>query len=74
MNEKLTEREKETLKYIIEFKKTNGYSPTVREIAKGINTKSTTHVRSMLAHLKDLEYITEKPKSPRTINVIKFIP
>lgn len=73
MREDLTEREKETLTFIIEFKKTNGYSPTVREIANGINTKSTTHVRTMLAHLEDLGYISEKPKSPRTINVLKFI-
>ena len=70
---KLTEREKDVLQFIIEFKKTNGYSPTVREIAHGINTSSITHVSEMLLDLEEKGYLTTKKKSPRTINVIKFI-
>ena len=69
----MTIREKEVLQYVIEFKKVNGFSPTVREIAKGINTKSTDHVRNMLFHLMDLGYISMREKSPRTIVVKKFI-
>ena len=69
----MTEREKEVLHFIIEFKKTNGYSPTVKEIAHGINTKSETHVREMLLKLEEMGYLTFKRKSPRTINVLKFI-
>ena len=68
----LTEREKEVLDYIIEFKKVNGYSPSIREISRGINTKSIYHVNRMLEHLKEYGYITFKPKSSRTIKVIKF--
>lgn len=73
MKKTLTIREEDTLRYLIKFKEVNGYSPTVREIANGINTKSTTHVREMLSHLEELGYISEKPNSPRTINVLKFI-
>ena len=69
----MTEREKETLQFIIEFKKTNGFSPTVREIASGINTHSTDHVRIMLANLSEQGYITMRPNSPRTIVVKKFL-
>ena len=73
MNEKITEKEKEILKYIIQFKSVNGYSPTVREIAQGVNTKSLNHVYSALEDLKVKEYITFKEKKTRTINVLKFL-
>lgn len=69
----MTIREQEVLEYIINFKKVNGFSPTIREIARGINTKSTTHVKEMIDHLSDLGYISIKQKSPRTIVVKKFI-
>lgn len=73
MNEKITEKEKEILKYIIQFKSVNGYSPSVREIAQGVNTKSLNHVYSALEDLKVKEYITFKEKKSRTINVLKFL-
>lgn len=73
MKQTLTAREKDVLQYIITFKQVNGYSPTVREIAKGINTNSLEHVNSMLQSLYDKGYLTYKQKSPRTIKVLKFI-
>ena len=73
MNEKITEKEKEILKYIIQFKSVNGYSPSVPEIAQGVNTKSLNHVYSALEDLKVKEYITFKEKKTRTINVLKFL-
>ena len=69
----MTVREKEVLEYIIEFKKVNGFSPTFREIAKGINTKSITHIKDMIDSLSDKGYLSVKEKSPRTIVVKKFI-
>lgn len=70
---KITDREKDVLQYIIKFKQVNGYSPTTREIAQGINTRSYYHVTQMLFDLRDKGYITFKEKSPRTIRVIKFL-
>lgn len=58
--------------YIYNFKSVNGYSPTVREIAKGLNTKSNTWVYEILQELKDLGYITYKKNTPRTIVILKF--
>lgn len=69
----MTIREREVLDYIIKFKQVNGFSPTIREIANGINTKSIPHVKMMLECLIDDGYITMKHKSPRTIVVKKFI-
>lgn len=68
----MTDKEKELLKYVTEFKKTNGFSPTIREIAHGIAT-CRPYVQTMLERLQDEGYITMKPKSPRTIVVKKFI-
>lgn len=73
MKDELTPRERETLDYIITFKKVNGYSPTLREIAYGINTHSIPHISQMLNSLSDKGFITFKEKTPRTIRVIKFI-
>lgn len=68
----LTDREKDILKYIIRFKEVNGYSPTVREIARGTYS-SVARVHDTLERLQELGYLQFKSKSPRTINVLKFI-
>lgn len=68
----MTVRQKEVLEYIIEFKKTNGYSPSVKEIMYGVNTNSVNYVTEALNRLRDEQYITFKDKASRTINVIQF--
>ncbi len=68
----LTPREKDTLEYIIEFKKVNGYPPTIREICVGIRTKSQTHVQTMLETLAEKSYIKYNKGKHRSIKVIKF--
>ena len=72
MLDRLTPREKDVLSYIIQFKTVNGYSPNLREIAKGVNTNSFSHVQDMLEDLKDKGYISYKERQSRTINVLKF--
>lgn len=69
----LTARENELYNYIVQFKKINGYAPTVREMCTGINTNSIHHVTVMLEHLCDEGYIKMKPKKPRALTVVKFI-
>lgn len=63
----MTEREKELVEFIRKFRKERGYSPTIKEIALGLHTKSTTHVRYMLLDLKDKGVLTYVENSPRTI-------
>ena len=72
MLDRLTPREKDVLSYIIQFKTVNGYSPNLREIGKGVNTNSFSHVQEMLEDLKDKGYISYKKRQSRTINVLKF--
>ena len=71
MRDELTVREREVLDYIIEYRKTNGFPPTLREIARGINTKSFQHVTFMIEKLREKGYITYRDKSPRTIRVLR---
>ena len=70
---KMTNKEIEVLKYIIQFKQVNGYAPTVREIATGTYTTSVSYIYEVLENLKHLGYITYKNNKYRTINVLKFI-
>ena len=65
-------REKIILDYIIKFKQTNQYSPSVKEIMVGINTRSYSYVTEGLENLKSEGYITYKEKSARTIKVLRF--
>lgn len=68
----LTVTEEIALKYIINFKQTNGYSPTLKEIGRGINTKSNRQVHEIMSTLRAKEYINFLDKKPRTIRVLKF--
>ena len=66
----ITERDKEILKSIIDFKIKNGYSPTVRELAR-INFISKTTTVYHLKRLIKNEYIKVTPKISRSIIVIR---
>ncbi len=69
----LTAREEDLLNFIISFKKTNQFAPTVTEMCRGINTKSRTHICYMLENLKKKGYISYKEKTSRSIIVKKFL-
>ena len=68
----MTPRQLDTLQFIIKFKQTNGFSPTVREIARGINTKSIGHVQTLLEELQEQGCIKCTQGKSRTIVVLKF--
>ena len=40
----LNEKQKEVYDFLLEFTKTNGYPPSVREICKAVSLKSTSTV------------------------------
>lgn len=67
----------EILTFIIEYIQKHGYSPSVREIGKGVGVKSTSNVHAHLHKMFDagiLETDTEDG-SPRAIRVpgYKFV-
>ncbi|MCL5072105.1 MAG: HTH domain-containing protein, partial [Actinobacteria bacterium] len=63
----LSARHKEILNYIIEKIKESGYPPTVREIAKAVNLKSSATIHAHLSKLQELGFIKKDPSKPRTI-------
>ena len=71
MKGNLTPRQNDLLNFIIKFKQTNGYSPTTKEMRRGINTKSKSHIEIMLDTLEDKNYIKIKHR-PRSTNIIKI--
>jgi len=67
----LTEREKEVLDFIVEYRKEKGYSPSMREIAQGCYIGSLNGVSYFVNQLvikKAIEYV---PRQARSIT-IKF--
>lgn len=71
MNNKLTIREQDTLNFILSYLKQNGYSPSIREIAKGIYTTSTTSVKRNLEALERKGYIKHTKGVSRSIVILK---
>lgn len=67
----LSEKQKEILEIIKTFIKENGYSPTIREICKLANIKSTAAVHAHIKKLKDEGHITTGIDMPRSIALTK---
>jgi repressor LexA len=66
---KISERQKEILKYIISKVEKLGYPPTVREIAEEISLKSSATIHAHLKKLEELGFIRRNPLKPRAIEV-----
>lgn len=67
----MSEREKEILEIIKTFIKENGYSPTIREICRIANIKSTASVHGHIKRLKAKGHITSGVDMPRSIALTK---
>ena len=70
MNKKLTEREKDIFDFICEYHNKNGFSPSIREIQKGIFVQSPNMIHNYLIRLMEKGYIVFTPCIARSI-VIK---
>ena len=68
--EKLTKRQEDTLNFIKEYIVSNGYPPTVREIAKELNVSSPATVQAHLDRLADKGYIKKGNNKNRTIGLM----
>ena len=67
----LTEKQKEVLKFIIRYKEEFGFPPTLREIGKNFNIKSTNAVTDHLIALGKKGYIERRERGSRAIKVLK---
>jgi len=69
MNKIMTRSQLKIYKYIKLFILLNGYSPTIREIGKGVGLSSTATVQQHLCNLKERGYINFKKDKARTITI-----
>lgn len=70
MYEDLSQKQIEILHFIKNHIQRQGYPPSVREICKGVNLKSTSTVHRHLEILEDKEYIRKDPTKPRAIEIL----
>ena len=67
----INKREKSILKFIEKQVNINGYPPSVREIGKAVDLKSTATVHGYLASLEKKGYIKKESQKGRTLKLIK---
>ena len=63
----LTEKERRMLEYITDKIRSDGFSPTVRDIRQALGIKSTATVHSYLARLEEKGYIKKQNGKSRTL-------
>ena len=64
-------REKAILKFIEKQINANGYPPSVREIGKAVDLKSTATVHGYIASLEKKGYIKKESQKGRTLKLLK---
>ena len=66
----MTKRQSEVLKFIKGYIKTNGYSPSLRDICVGLDIKSTAQVFLILKALKEQKKVKYAERRARTLEVV----
>lgn len=69
-NNKLTNKQESILIFIKKYIAKNGYSPTVREIAKAVNLSSPATVHAHLSNLIEKGFIKRNKKNNRIIELL----
>ncbi len=67
--EKLKQKEEKVLTYIKNFKMENGFAPSVRDICRDLNYKSTSTVHMYLNRLERFGYISKEDGKSRAITL-----
>ncbi len=70
INDKISEKQLQIFKFIVDSIKNMGYPPSVREIAEAVGLSSSATVHSHLKKLEDLNYIRRGKGSSRTIEIL----
>lgn len=72
MQEKEEANRKKIYDFIVAYITQNGYSPSIREIAKGTDLHSTSNIYNHLRLLEKMGKIKMKPNKIRTIQVTGY--
>ena len=68
---KITEKQNRILNYISDYIKNNGYSPSIRDIAKEVGIKSTSTIAGHLDRLEKKGLIERTYGISRSIRITK---
>jgi len=68
-----SEKQNEIYDYIIKQQREKGYPPSVREICKAVNLRSTSTVYNHLIHLEEKGKIKRDKTKPRAIEIMQRI-
>ena len=71
MYEDLNSLEEQTFEYIKWYLSINGFSPSISDISKALNVKSTSTVHKVIASLEEKNYIKKQPNKNRSITIIE---
>jgi SOS-response transcriptional repressor LexA len=66
----ITERQKETLDFIVLYMAKNGIAPSYSEMLMGLNVKSKARVHANVCALRERGYIDYSPRRARSITVL----
>jgi len=67
----LYRKERELLKFVIQFQEQHGYSPTLREMADAMGNRSVSTIHMVIRSLVDKEYIQKVDGNTRTLKILK---
>ena len=70
LNDKISEKQFQIFKFIVDSIKSIGYPPSVREIAEAVDLSSSATVHAHLKKLEELGYIRRGKGSSRTIEIL----
>lgn len=69
-NMQATDKQQKVLDYVREQIKKDGYAPSVREICKALDLKSTSTVHGYLSRLEKKGLIQKAAQKPRTLRIV----
>jgi len=67
----LYKRERELVKFIMQFQEQHGYSPTLREMADAMDRRSVSTIHSLIRSLVDKGYIQKVDGNNRTLKILQ---
>ena len=68
----MTEKDYETYKFIIDYIKEHGYSPSYREIADGVGVRAVSTIVERIHKLEGMGKIKTNMDIPRTSSVVGY--
>ena len=67
-----SDKQTQIYKFLIEFTKSKGYPPSVREICQAVSLKSTSTVHGHLKRLEKKGLIYRDPTKPRALEIVEL--